>query len=219
MKVVIQCAAKKDPNAGYLINGDGKPLLFVANPAKAPPSNTHLYARPDDLSESDKSWRELLVDYNSQPGNNRLNLSQAYKLYSNTTYELLVNQYGVENVFILSAGWGLISAEFLTPKYDITFAQTSKEEKYKQRSKRDKYRDLCMLPNDSDDELVFFGGKGYLPLFSGLAQNYRGDRFVFYNSDIKPDTPGCTLIRYPTTTRTNWHYACAKDFMAGEISI
>jgi hypothetical protein len=219
MKIVIQCAAKKDLNAGYLTTGGGKPVLFVANPEKAPPSEVYVYARPDDLTENKKTWRELLVDYNSRVGNNPLNLSPAYKLYSNMTYELLVNQYGVDNVFILSAGWGLIGAEFLTPKYDITFAQTSKDAKYKQRSKRDTFHDLCMLPNDSDDELVFFGGKGYLPLFFELSQNYQGRRFVFYNSNVEPDTPDCTLIRYPTTTRTNWHYSCAKDFMAGKIGI
>lgn len=219
MKIVIQCAAKKDPNAGYLVNADGKPVLFVANPDQAPPSDTYFYARPDDLAENGRTWRELLIDYNNQAENNRLSLSPAYKLYDNPTYEQLVNQYGADNVFILSAGWGLISAEFLTPKYDITFAQTSKYEKYKQRGKRDQYYDLCMLPSDSNDELVFFGGKGYLPLFCELTQNYQGHRFVFYNSGIEPDTPGCTLIRYPTTTRTNWHYSCAKDFMVGKIGV
>ena len=34
MKIVIQCAAKKDPNAGYLLNGEGKPVLFVATRRK-----------------------------------------------------------------------------------------------------------------------------------------------------------------------------------------
>jgi len=219
MKIVIQCAAKKDPCAGFLTNGDGKPVLFVANPETAPPSDAYRYACPDDPAKSGKSWRELLIDYNNRAGNNPLNLSPAYKLYSNTTYGQLVHQYGADNVFILSAGWGLIGAEFLTPKYDITFAQTPGDQKYKQRSKRDRYHDLCMLPNDSDDELVFFGGKGYLPLFCELTRNYQGHRFVFYNSVVQPNTPGCTLIRYPTSIRTNWHYACAKDFVAGKIGI
>jgi len=92
MKIVIQCAAKKDPHAGYLTNGDGKPVLFVANTEKAPPSEVYLYARPDDLTETGKTWRELLVDYNNRAGSNPLNLSPAYKLYGNTTYERLVNQ-------------------------------------------------------------------------------------------------------------------------------
>ncbi|MES9874480.1 MAG: hypothetical protein ABW146_15315 [Candidatus Sedimenticola sp. 6PFRAG7] len=219
MKIVIQCAAKKDPNAGYLINGEGKPVLFVANPEKAPPSDICLYAHPDDLAERGKTWRELLIDYNNRTENNPLNLCPAYTLYSNSTYALLVDRFGADNVFILSAGWGLISAEFLTPKYDITFAQTPRDQKYKQRSNWGQYRDICMLPTEADDDLVFFGGKGYLPLFCALTRSYRGHRFVFYNSNIEPDTPGCALVRYPTTTRTNWHYSCAKDFMAGTIGI
>ena len=219
MKIVIQCAAKKDPNAGYLINGEGKPVLFVASPEKAPPSDICLYAHPDDLAERGKTWRELLIDYNNHPENNPLNLRPAYTLYSNSTYALLIDRFGADNVFILSAGWGLISAAFLTPKYDITFAQTSRDQKYKQRSNRDQYHDLCMLPTEADNDLVFFGGKGYLPLFCTLTRSYQGHRFVFYNSNVEPDTPGCTLIRYPTTTRTNWHYGCAKDFMAGTIGI
>ena len=76
-----------------------------------------------------------------------------------------------------------------------------------------------MLPTEADNDLVFFGGKGYLPLFCGLTRSYSGHRFVFYNSNVEADTPGCTLIRYPTTTRTNWHYSCAKDFMSGTIGI
>ena len=94
-----------------------------------------------------------------------------------------------------------------------------RKKKYKQRSNRDQYHDISMLPNDVDDDLVFFGGKSYLPLFCALTQNYRGHRLVFFNSNVEPDTPGCTLVRYPTTTRTNWHYSCAKDFMAGTIGI
>jgi hypothetical protein len=34
----------------------------------------------------------------------------------------LVEKFGIEKVFILSAGWGLIRADFLTPNYDITFS-------------------------------------------------------------------------------------------------
>ena len=220
MKIVIQCAAKKDPNAGCLTDYKGTPVLFVADPACAPHTDTYVYARPDDLAENEKTWREVLIEYNNKPGDNRLNLLPAYRLYSNPAYEQLVDRYGIDNVYILSAGWGLIRADFLTPKYDITFAQiTKKDEKYKQRRARDQYHDFSMLPNNVGDDLVFFGGKSYLPLFCALTHDYPGKRFVFYNSKVLPDTPGCTLVRYQTTTRTNWHYGCAKAFMAGTIGI
>jgi hypothetical protein len=217
VKIVIQCAAKKNPDAGYLIDRRGKPVMFVADPDQGPPSTTHVYAHPDDPSEDGESWRAHLIEYNRHPETNTLNLSSAADLYSNPSYQLLADQYGLDNMFILSAGWGLIEARFLTPKYDITFSPSA--EHYKRRRKKDCYLDLQMLPTDSDDNLVFFGGKDYLPLFCALSQAYRGERFVFYNSAVEPSTPGCTLIRYQTTTRTNWHYGCAKDFVAGKIRV
>ena len=217
MKIVIQCAARKDPNAGSLTSDDGRPVLFVSDPEMAPPSDDHLYARPDDVAGAGNTWRELLVKYNNREENNPLNLYRAYKLYTNSMYAVLVNQHGNDNVFILSAGWGLIGSDFLTPKYDITFSPSA--EKYKRRSKRDQYHDLCMLPIDTDEDLVFFGGKDYLPLFCKLTGNYLGQRFVFYNAAVQPNAPGCKLIRYETSARTNWHYTCAKDFVAGKIGI
>ena len=217
VKVVIQCAASKDPQAGHLTDGDGRPVLFVANPQKAPPSATHRYARPDEPAGHGKNWRDVLIDYNDQAQSNPLHLRPAYKLYSNPTYVLLVQRYGAENVFILSAGWGLINAEYLTPLYDITFSASAAP--YKRRRKRDHYNDLCLLPTGSGDDLVFFGGKDYLPLFCDLTRDYNGRRFVFYNLAAEPLAPGCTLMRYPTTTRTNWHYSCASAFMAGELRL
>ena len=216
MKIVIQCAAKKDSDAGSLTDAHGKPVLFVANPGLAPHSDTYVYTRPDDPAGHGKTWRDLLVDYNAT-GENRLGLLPAYRLYRQQVYRQLVDRYGVGNVFILSAGWGLISADFLTPKYDITFL--ARADKYKRRSKRDRYNDFRMLPDDGDEEVVFFGGKDYLPLFCNLTREYRGRRFIYYNSGSPPKAPDCTLIRYPTTTRTNWHYGCARDFMAGKIGI
>ncbi len=207
MKIVIQCASKKTTDAEHLVDDDGARVLFVADPRSAPPCRGKRYARPDDIATDGKSWREFLCN-NSK--NNPLGLSLAYKLYHNGTYQMLVERYGLHNVFILSAGWGLIAADFPTPNYDITFRASA--EPYKRRRKRDRYNDLCMLPADADDDLVFFGGKDYQPLFHHLTKNYRGKRVVFYNSAATPKMPGCALHKYPTTTRTNWHYGCAVDF-------
>ncbi len=217
MKIVIQCAGGKAPDAGYMTNSSGKPVLFVAHPEKAPPSGEFVFAHPDDVAMDGKTWRKLLLDYN-EGTDNPLALRAAYRLYKNEIYQMLVDAYGVHDVFILSAGWGLIRASFLTPFYDITFL--NKAEDYKRRSRRDQYGDLCMLPQDAIDDVVFFGGKDYLRLFCQLTQKYRGHRHIFYNSTKgQPEAPGCNLILYPTTTRTNWHYPCAKDFIAGKLGI
>lgn len=214
--VVIQCAAKKKSDAGYLCRRDGSPVLFVADPVSAPADTRTAHARPDDISDTGVSWRVRLADYNKNPGNNALKLLPACQLYGNRTYERLVDGYGLRSVYILSAGWGLIAADFLTPAYDITFRPSA--EKYKRRRRKDRYEDFRMLPADTTEPIVFFGGKDYVPLFCALTELVKAIRYVFYNSAVEPVAPGCTLKRFNTTTKTNWHYECADAFIQGKIS-
>lgn len=216
MLIVIQCAASKKPDAGYLRTTDGQRVLFVADPKKCESSSIKL-AKPDDPSDRGFTWRQMLIEYNEGQNENPLGLLPAYHLYRNGAYEALVDRLGADNVFILSAGWGLIRTDFLTPQYDITFSGSA--EPYKRRRKGDVYGDLCQLPEGNGDPVVFFGGKDYLPLFCDLSKRIEGRRVIFYNSKNMPQAPGCELIRYKTTTRTNWHYQCVNSFLAGEISI
>jgi hypothetical protein len=147
----------------------------------------------------------------SQP----LGLLPAYQLYANSIYGKLVDRFGLAKVYILSAGWGLIAADFLTPYYDITFSQSA--EPYKRRRKTDYYRDFRMLQAEPSDEILLFAGKDYLPLFNQLTRGF-GRRVVFYNSAIPPRMDGCILKRFETATRTNWHYECAMAVLNGKIS-
>jgi len=215
MIVVIQCAAKKVSDAGYFQINEGRPVFFVAEPSEAPACPDKMYARPDDVGSDDVTWRQSLIKYNKSPGNNPFGLLPAWELYANSVYELLRDQFGVESLYILSAGWGLIAANFLTPVYDITFSASA--EKYKRRRKKDYYDDLCMLPENSDEQIVFLGGKDYVGLFSELTRDHKGERVVFYNSATLPVAEGCMLKRYETTTRTNWHYECARALVAGNL--
>jgi hypothetical protein len=112
-----------------------------------------------------------------RPRNNPLGLYPAYRLYENGAYGRLVEAFGLENVYILSAGWGLIGAAFLTPCYDITFSPSA--EGYKRRRKTGPYRDFCMLPADESSEIVFLGGKDYVPLFCSVTAVVRNKRTVF----------------------------------------
>ncbi|MGR3914019.1 MAG: hypothetical protein OD918_05760 [Gammaproteobacteria bacterium] len=207
------------PDAGCLAGRDGARVYFVAQPELAPPCPGKRYARPDDRAADDsgETWRDVLLAYN-QRADNRLNLRRAYELYKPPIYKQLVEKCGADNVFILSAGWGLVRADFFLPAYDITFSSAvKKEHRHKRRKKQDAYRDFAMLPDDCDDDLMFFGGKDYRPLFQRLSRRYRGGRFVYYNSIEKPSLPGCKAIAYKTATRTNWHYKCAESFIAGAI--
>ena len=85
----------------------------------------------------------FLVRYNEAPGNNPLSLLPAFELYERDTYRALVKRFGIDKAYILSAGWGLIPASFLTPCYDVTFAANADD--WKRRRKRDAYNDLSML--------------------------------------------------------------------------
>jgi hypothetical protein len=163
------------------------------------------------------SWRGRLLDYNKNPGNNPLGLYPAWRLYANRVYEQLVERFGVEKVYIASAGWGLIRADFLTPAYDITFSQAA--EKYKRRKLSDNYRDVCMIPEQTDEPIMFFGSKSYVPLFCTLTGAVTNRRIVFYNSTPAPEAPGCTLERFVTATRTNWQYECAKALLDGLLRV
>jgi hypothetical protein len=196
MIVVIQCAASKAADAGYLVTADGKPVTFVAHPEIAPKTD-EFYARPDDDAGEGKSWREVLLAYNRDPRANPFGLLPAYRLYENAVYERLVDKLGIENVYILSAGWGLITSEFLTPYYDITFSPSARgADASKRRRKGDRYHDICMLRDDTNDEILFFGGKDYVPLFCTLTQRVTGRRKVFYNAAQAPQVPGCATVKF-----------------------
>ena len=45
---------------------DGQPVVFVAQPEFAPERAGVVYARPDDLADTGRTWREELVIYNQQ---------------------------------------------------------------------------------------------------------------------------------------------------------
>ena len=219
MIAVIQCAAGKKPSAGHMLKENGQRVMFVADPQKAPPDESIIYRRPDDLARLGLSWRDALIEYNGKYKNaassNPLGLLPAWKLYKNPAYGELASAFGIQNVFILSAGWGLIPADFLTPNYDITFSASA--DAYKRRHRRDRYEDLAMLPKDTGKPVVFVGGKSYVPLFCSLTGGVRSERTVFYNSQTAPNAPGCVRSRFMTKTRTNWHYECARKLVREKI--
>jgi hypothetical protein len=217
--VVIQCAASKQPDAGYLQTGNGRKVMFVAQPDLAPENADYIYARPDGRADTGLSWRQESLGYDREPADNPLGLLPAWRLYENQAYGLLYRKYGPENLYILSAGWGLIRADFLTPNYDITFTSVKKDAKHKQRYKRDKFKDFRMLPDDTNSPVIFFGGQKYVPQFCELTSRVQGPRHVFYNLVNPPDAPGCQLHRFETRIRINWHYEAARAYVEGHINI
>jgi hypothetical protein len=215
MIVVIQCAASKKPNAGHLRAADGKPVLFVARPDLAPPSDHLIYARPDDHDDAGVAWRDRLLSLNANPAGGQRDVLPAADLYENAVYGELARKVGRESLYILSAGWGLIPATFLTPTYDITFSTAAED--YKRRLSRDRYADFRMMAPHIEGPILFFGSKDYVPFFAGLTSNFAAERMVFHRSAVPPSAPGCRMVPFPTNTRTNWHYECARAFIAGRL--
>lgn len=217
MIVVIQCAGRKKPNAGHLRKASGEQVMFVANPNLIPPTEGVTFAHPDDEAVPGISWRSQLAEYNKTPDVNPLNLLPAWQLYGNTVYRRLVEKFGLEKVYILSAGWGLLSANFLTPNYDITFSASA--EQAKRRKKKDPNFDLCMLPANTTDKIVFLGGKDYISLFCDLTSQIQSEKYLFYSSAIAPDKHDFISKKFETKTRTNWHYECANALINEKISV
>ena len=111
----------------------------------------------------------------------------------------------------------MIGAEFLTPKYNITFS--AKGHDGFKRHKNDRYIDLCAIRQEPEESIVFFGGKDYVQLFCDLTHLFKCRKVVFYNAKCPPLATGCELRKFDTIIKTNWHYECAKQFIAGKIKI
>ncbi|MFZ5452606.1 MAG: hypothetical protein ACOZF2_12185 [Thermodesulfobacteriota bacterium] len=190
MKIVIQCAGRKN-DEGYWQTKEGKNVMFVAHPEVNSPAFDGLYAFPDHISDQNTSWRELVWDYNRHPNHNYFNLYPAYLLYKNPAYHNLVSNFGVDNVYILSAGWGLIRSDFLTPQYDITFQTQANP--HQRRRRRDRYNDFCMLPKNTTDTIVYLGGKDYIHLFCDLTNNIKCKKIILHNLNSPPQYRGSLL--------------------------
>lgn len=213
MNIVIQCAAQKAPNAGTMRTSDGRPVRFVAHPPAE--MDGQFYAHPDQVSDDGRTWRERVLAYNENPGQNALGLLPAHALYRHPAYAGLTEHFGVERLWILSAGWGLIPGSFLTPAYDVTFASSGRP--MVRRRKRDTFRDWAMIDGKTEEPLLFLGGQAYLPHFQRLTEHYQGPRIAVYNSKNRPHHEGFQLVRFETPARTNWHYGCATALAEGSF--
>ena len=221
LSVVIACAGTKAASRGHMTLSDGQCVRFVANPREAPTGTSLAYRHPDEAAPSGLSWRQMLVEYNRHPAENPLSLLPAWRLYEPFAcpriYLDLVEAYGLENVFILSAGWGLVTAGFLLPDYDITFA--SGAEAYKRRRARDHYEDFAMRPVDAARPIVFLGGRSYIRSFCELTEGVAPRRIVFHHSRRPPRAENCELRSYKGASPRTWHYHCARALIRGDIRV
>lgn len=212
MIAVIQGSQGRHPHASFMTARNGKRVLFVADPGQAPRDPDICHARPDDFSSFGGCWRKLVLGYNANPRNNPLGLLPAHALYPDEIYPWLLEELGPGQTCILSAGWGLIGASFLTPSYDITFNPGA--EPFRRRRPADRYDDFCLLPDNTDEDVYLFADADHLPLFCYLTASYPGRRIVFYRSESPPAAPGCVLRKFETAVETNWYHECARAFLS-----
>ena len=117
---VIQCAAAKSPSAGHFVSPNDGQVLFVAAPELALRDSAIVYRRPDECAPSGITYRQMLVDYNRHDRkDNPFGLLTVWRLYKNDTHQWLVEHLGISNVFILSAAWGLVAADYLLPNHAL----------------------------------------------------------------------------------------------------
>ena len=215
--VVFPCAAAKARNAGHLRMPDGRRVFFIADPDAAPAAPPLLYRRPDDRAVNGSTFRQVLHDYNLHEEENPWGLLPAWQLYDNGIYRALADRLGIASLFILCAGWGLICADYLTPNYDITFSASA--ERYKRRTRRDRYEDFQQLSTGDHDRVVFAGGKNYIPMFLSLTDGLDVERIVYYNSASALHARNVRFVPFETNIRTNWHYEWARSLLEGEVRV
>ena len=199
---------------------DGSKVKFVALPELAPSRTGNTFARPDEPSDVPSlSWRQRLEQYNAS-GKNPLGLLPAYRLYSHPAYEKLASTFGVNNVRILSAGWGLVRADYLLPDYDITFSRARNVQAYKRRTNDVLYDDFMQIEPGGRSPVTFLGGKDYVPVFKKLVAGLKVDKTIMFRS-APEDTArewqdsGFVMKPFRTSVLTNWHYACANAICNG----
>ena len=211
MKIVISCSGSK--NGENLIYKNNE-IIFVSSPDKD--SKNHF--RPDDkIPNEDRTWRDYVIS--SQDSDNLL---EAYKLYKHKIYNLLYEKYG-SDLYILSAGWGIINSEFKIPKYNITFSK--KVEKISRREWDDNFfKDFNHLKGkniNSNEKIIFLGGANYLKLFYNLTKDLPNQKIIFHRIFKPPqffkDEDKFKFIKCEIKAKTNWHYVCAEKLLTNTM--
>jgi hypothetical protein len=216
VKIVIQCAGSKFENAGRLTTLSGEKVLFAVHPERYTLQGK--CCRPDDIREgTDSSWRAYLESYNQQ-GSNANHLFPAGELAKAPIYKALIRKFAATNVFILSAGWGLVRSDYLLPYYDITFSNQGKP--YSKRRPSDRFKDFNQLSDvgiQPDETIYFFGGQSYLPLYLKLTRNITARKVIYHSHGAAIQIQGYICIPSPYPGSLNWHYKCAQGFINGMI--
>jgi hypothetical protein len=208
---VLCCSGSKTEDS-FIYKGQS--IKFVASPSIAPHDGAKC-CKPDDKIDGDtKTWRDLVLEQNHP------DLVPAYELYSNDVYRKLYAKYG-NHFYILSAGWGIIRADFKLPAYDITYSKAANVDPWARRKWKDNYgwfdfnhlkEDAKNKTFDSNSVISLFAGSDYVPPFCDMTQSIPNKKEILYKSQNIMQRQGFEYIYYNTPLKTNWHYKAAGEF-------
>lgn len=217
MKIIISCCDRKNGNP---FSYNDETINFVSRVNEVILNNT-LYFHPDDLIPNENiTWRELIAQQEI-----RDDLPLAYNLYRPNIYRSLFEQYQ-NDLFIFSAGWGIIRADFRLPKYNVTFSNSQNIPIYARRNNDDIFNDFNhLLGTEENERIVLIAGYDYVLPFCQLTENLPNEKIIIYkNQNLLNNNPylnnnNFQFQHYQTNRRTNWHYEFAQRLINNEIEI
>ena len=214
-KVVMMCSKSKQNDSELIFNNNNNNNTITF---KAITNEVINQFKPDDdiPGNINYSWRNYVS--NNQ---NHINLPyRAYELYTENVYHELFMTFG-NRLYIESAGWGIVNAEFRLPNYDITFSDNINEEtiRHYQAGNFNDYNQLIVSPKD---DIIFIGTEKYLPLFFYLTNQLPNRKIIYWkkhNTPINYPIPNHSFIyrRYISNNPRKWFYELANEIADGLI--
>jgi hypothetical protein len=217
MKIIISCSKSKNGDS-FLHNGTA--INFVSRVDGLGAEN-ELYVHPDDLIPNEKNtWRDLVSQQEI-----RNELLPAYQLYKHSIYSSLFRHYS-DDLFIFSAGWGIVKADFRLPKYNVTFSNGKNVPIYSKRNKNDLFNDFNHLEGiDENETIVLIASKDYVLPFCQQTNHLPNQKVIIYkNMGVLNHNPYANINNfrfkhYLTNERRKWHYEYANKLINNEIEL
>lgn len=214
--IVFVCCERKN---GEVFQHNGSKIHFVSRPDSCTQIDGNKYVRPDDLIEGEEmTWRDLIILQED-----RYDLVAAYELYNHPIYRELYNHFN-QNLYIFSAGWGIVRADYKLPQYDITFSRSAP--RYSRRKKNDEFNDFNQLNiRNSEDDILFIGGADYILPFCKLTKYLPNNKIIIYKSRLTAEMEefnrrtDFSFEEYYGINRpfTNWHYTYVRNELLNNL--
>lgn len=194
--IVICCAGRKNPLFRKLTDNEHEiDFRAVSNPVN------YEYI-PDDIKSNNQTWREYIHEHQA---NTNLNIYNAYMLYTpkspfQNIYSDLYARFS-NQLYILSAGWGLIKSDYRIPKYDITFKSDKPSNKRTEPNPIFDQNDWKQLSDNElkiNSRIIFIGPPSYHRLFDRCTTHLN-------NQKIKIEINSVRGVLQDFTNRT-WYY-------------